>query len=136
MKFATPYTYDFLLDRGEFFTEKSMTVPDQSYTIREILERFTSGIAPPLMRESSYDEDDYITDENIDYERNFEDITDALSSSADIHRNIQEGKQRAKELEREIKRRKVKPDPEPEPEPELEPDNDSGYRPGFGIDPK
>lgn len=33
---------------------KSMTVPEQSYTIRELLERFTTGGVPPIYQEGSY----------------------------------------------------------------------------------
>lgn len=35
----------------------SMTVPDQSLTVREILERFTRGLMPPISRELQFTED-------------------------------------------------------------------------------
>jgi len=43
MTFTTPYTFNPLLDRGEVNKGESMTIPDQSLTIRQILERFTLG---------------------------------------------------------------------------------------------
>lgn len=35
----------------------SATVPDQSLTVREILERFTRGLMPPISRELTFSED-------------------------------------------------------------------------------
>lgn len=43
----------------------SLTVPDQSYTIREILEKFTRGIDPYLTKLPSYDDDDITVDDDL-----------------------------------------------------------------------
>lgn len=56
----------------------SVTVPDESLTVREILTRFTTGTVPPIARQGAYDDDDYFTDDNIDHENVIEDITDSF----------------------------------------------------------
>jgi len=52
--------------------EKSLTIPDQSYTVREILEKFTRGLPLDIEKGGQYDSPE-------DFEDNFEnaiDITD------------------------------------------------------------
>lgn len=45
------FDYDY-----EYKTGVSMTVPDQSYTVREILEKFTRGVPIELNNEGTYEE--------------------------------------------------------------------------------
>lgn len=47
-----PYSYD-----GEIFTEPSVTQPNMSMTIPEILIRFASGIPANMVSQASYDEE-------------------------------------------------------------------------------
>lgn len=53
------------------------TVPDQSLSIREILDRFRRGVAPAVVKESIYNDDDDIDDDfyNHVYDGDF-DLTD------------------------------------------------------------
>lgn len=44
-------------DTSEFNFGKSMTVPNEAYTIKEVLEKFTSGINLPIQRNGQYDQD-------------------------------------------------------------------------------
>lgn len=55
--------------------EPDMCIPDQSYTIREILNQFTSGLTPPLNQYEDYDGDDPDFDE-IDVLKLYDDISD------------------------------------------------------------
>lgn len=48
-------------NRGEKFIKESKTIPDQAYTIKEILVRYRDGI--PLNLDSSYDYDDAFGEE-------------------------------------------------------------------------
>jgi hypothetical protein len=43
---------------GKLITEPSQTVPDDSYTVKDILTRFTRGIDPMLTRLGQYDQED------------------------------------------------------------------------------
>jgi hypothetical protein len=58
MVFLTPYQFDPLASvcREPDYTEPSMTVPDQSLTVREILERYVRGIAPSCAYDPLYDD--------------------------------------------------------------------------------
>lgn len=47
----------------------SLTVPDQSYSIREILEKFSRGIDPYLTKLPSYDEDDIDVEDDVTPDR-------------------------------------------------------------------
>lgn len=57
-KFVTHYNYVFDDDvHTETHGGSSMTVPDQSYSVREILQRFTTGIAPSISKQFYYESD-------------------------------------------------------------------------------
>ena len=65
--FVTPYTYD---SKSKVCFEKpnlfeSETVPNQTYTIQEIITRFTGGIMPNVNRQIEFDQED-LSDENFD----------------------------------------------------------------------
>ena len=65
--FITPYTYDY---QSEICYEKpnidkSETVPNQTFTIQEIITRFTGGIMPNVNRKIEFDQEDP-RDENFD----------------------------------------------------------------------
>jgi hypothetical protein len=60
MHFLTPYLFDVSAPvcAEPAQTEPSMTVPDQSLTVAEILDRYTRGIAPPCAHTPIYDDRD------------------------------------------------------------------------------
>ena len=65
--FITPYTYDskskVCFEKSNI--DKSETVPNQTFTIQEIITRFTGGIMPNVNRKISYDQED-LREENFD----------------------------------------------------------------------
>lgn len=60
----------------------SETIPDQSYTITEIITRFTGGILPNIQRNVSYDDDPSFDSDDITKRPDFDlvDASEALSS--------------------------------------------------------
>ena len=65
--FITPYTYD---STAKICFEKpnideSETVPNQTFTIQEIITRFTGGIMPNVNRHIEFDQED-LREENFD----------------------------------------------------------------------
>lgn len=63
-KFKTSYNYEEFSPAGEINKEPSLTVPNQSYTIQEILLRFTTGIPPAVSQPYYYESDQ----EDIDFD--------------------------------------------------------------------
>jgi hypothetical protein len=57
MKFNTQASYDWTKQRYTKTTGKSMTVPDQSFTLRTILQKFTTG--QPINNTGTYNNYDY-----------------------------------------------------------------------------
>lgn len=57
--FLTPYSYDHKAKRCyEHPKGDTKTVPNQSFTINEIITRFTGGVMPNINRKVSYDQED------------------------------------------------------------------------------
>lgn len=76
--FRTPYNYDDKDNVYEINSLPSETVPDQSYSIRELLARFTQGTMPPVGMPVAYDSDTAsFNDATVDLE-------DVYSSPIDI----------------------------------------------------
>lgn len=85
MKIVSPYTYDYTEYKGLCCDEPSLTVPDQSFTIKELLIRYTSGTMPPVYRDGYYEEDDEIDIDNVNpMERGDFDLVDAQQLSDEI----------------------------------------------------
>lgn len=65
--FVTPYTYDptskICFEKQNL--HKSETVPNQTFTIQEIITRFTGGIMPNISRKIEFDQED-LREENFD----------------------------------------------------------------------
>lgn len=76
MKYMTQFSGDYAGEPGEENTLPSMTVPNQCYSIRELLERFVSGTVDPrtLYRDGSYEDD----------EPSFEDYDDTFDPAFDL----------------------------------------------------
>lgn len=56
MKVKSAFNYNHKEHTGQSFKLPSMTVPDMSYTIRELLARFTAGTMPPVGRQVYYED--------------------------------------------------------------------------------
>lgn len=67
-------------DTSEFNDGKSLTIPNEAYSIKEVLEKFTSGINLPIQRNGQFDENpDFDTaDITRDPAADIYDITTAL----------------------------------------------------------
>lgn len=72
--------------------EPSLTVPDQSYTVREILEKFTRGLPLDVEQEGTYDEIEDFT--GFEPEKAI-DITDVETQLNDINERISLAKSKA-----------------------------------------
>ena len=82
MQVRSIFTYDFEKESNEVFdldNEPSMTQPDETLSLKEILYRFTNGIVPMEMRELPYDKEGVSIDDEVDW-RNDPDVT-----LSDIH---------------------------------------------------
>lgn len=62
LQIKTNYNYRDVLPTGEINNEPSLTVPDQSLTVSEILSRFTRGLPVSGARIPIYDVDDDMPD--------------------------------------------------------------------------
>lgn len=71
----------------------SETVPDQSFTIQQILEKFTRGVDPMLTRNPSFEDDVNIDDDVI----SINDLTD-LDEAEEFINEIEEKKKAVKEM--------------------------------------
>lgn len=112
--FVTPYTYD---PTAAVCYEKpnlceSETVPNQTFTIQEIITRFTGGIMPNVNRKIEYDQED-LREPNFDAidptRRPDYDLVDAIY---DIENLTERFMERKREAESEANK-----------SPETEPDN-------------
>lgn len=85
----------------------SLTVPDMSYSIQELLDKFTTGIVPPVARNAQYDEDaDF---DNYDETRDGDfDLADATRLKQDLEERHQKRMKSINELESRKKAEKEK----------------------------
>ncbi|MEM3318498.1 MAG: hypothetical protein QXT80_03010 [Thermoplasmatales archaeon] len=75
-------------DSGEINDEVSLTVPDMSYTVRELLEKFTSGVMPAVERNPLYEDDPDF--DNIDPSRLGDfDLVDLLEMQEEYQTRIE-----------------------------------------------
>ena len=104
---ATSFKFD-IKKHGQLITDPSQTVPDDSYTIKDILTRFTRGIDPMLTRMGEYDGDltDTLEDESfvINPIRQVSDLTDI----DDLEEFLRVTENNRKLLEKAIKEREQK----------------------------
>ena len=73
------------------------TVPDQSYTISEIINRFTGGILPNIQRNVSFDDDPTFDSDDITRRPDF-DLVDASEALASLSEKF-EAEKAAAQLE-------------------------------------
>lgn len=93
---------------GEYFSNPSLTVPDESYTIQEILEKYSRGINLNVERQGSYDNsDDFDIIDQRQLVKDYSDIEEVVLQQNEIRK--------AKEARRLVKDEKAKPTKEVEP---------------------
>ncbi|OPB99123.1 hypothetical protein BAS10_05525 [Elizabethkingia meningoseptica] len=94
-KFRTPFTsMDEENPVAEIVTGKSETVPDQSLTVREILDKFASGTLDEISRDLDYSDDlpdlrglDIVELEALKHEAQMD--IDEIQAMIDMHEDIQ-----------------------------------------------
>lgn len=90
-------------------TAPTETVPDQSYTISEIINRFTGGILPNIQRNVSFDEDPTFDSDDITRRPDF-DLVDASEALASLSEKF-EAEKAAAQLEQPTQTApEIKPD--------------------------
>lgn len=62
--FTTAYNFDFDKSPKETFKMPSLTLPDMSFTVQDMLDRFVRGVPPPNSN-LPYDDDDGVVDESF-----------------------------------------------------------------------
>lgn len=119
MKFQTQYTFE--LERGEQNNGEKITVPHDAYTIREILNRFTSGGLPSIGGSVYYDDDPDSDQDPIDWSHidpAYEPNWDNLIDSDNMKKRLEYEEYERKRLEEEkLLEESPKPTPDPEPKP-------------------
>lgn len=96
LKYTTSNT--FKSKGGEAVNSKSMTVQDESYTIRELLDRHTQGLMPPVGLSPEYDYDGEATHEDdVTFRKTDLDLTDIDEMAKKVKKTTEKvKKQRAK----------------------------------------
>lgn len=91
-------SWDYVPPIGQCITEPSLTVPrGQSYTVRELLARYTTGTMPSVMRNVEYDEDpDYLVDNLPEPPVDMVDVQEHYDA---VNQRIAKNKRRKTELE-------------------------------------
>lgn len=87
---------------------KSNTVPNQSYTVKELIEMNKKGISPAIMKEALYEMDDFGEELNPLRAKNFDlsDI-DAIQRAVKKHQVAIEAKEKKERLKKEELDRKA-----------------------------
>lgn len=86
-KFKTNYNTHLFPIRGENLDPVSITVPDESYSLREIVERFRREYPSHMLRMGYYDgEEDYDNFDDVDLTRTPDfDLSDALALKKELN---------------------------------------------------
>src|SRR5690554_2343325 len=84
--FETNYTKS-VYREGIKFTQPSLTTPDMSLTVRQLLDRFTQGMYPDVTRDGEYDEEPMFDEIGI-ADSNTHDPLDLLQLQDEIKRKL------------------------------------------------
>lgn len=76
MKIVSSLTYK--PKNGVKLSNKSLTVPDASYTIKDLLVKYASGIAPPVFRDGTYPDEDVSYGDSLRIDLDITDIHNEL----------------------------------------------------------
>lgn len=103
LKSSRTYKYDLSII-GEKNTKPSETIPNDAYTIGQLLQKFTTGIMPPVNREGLYSDDDLDDMDPTDY-YDF-DRVDAINLSIELSENKQRLDEAKDKFNKEEQKRK------------------------------
>lgn len=111
MKLLNRFTYvPDLPSHFEFTEGETETVPDQSYTISEIITRFTGGIMPSIGKQIRYDEDPSFDSHDLNARPDY-DLVDAFQDMKELSDKFLE------ERDKYLESLKKQPSPDNEPSP-------------------
>lgn len=94
MKIVTPFTYDYLSEPKEMVLPGDMVRPDESMSVREILDRFSRGVPVIGVSHNDFDDDPEAVLRDDYVFPDFPDFADYVYAE----QRINDMKQRAKEL--------------------------------------
>lgn len=95
MKTKTPYNYwQIYVINEQPLDNNSLTVPDLSLTVREIIERHSRGLSMPQSSEPLYDGDE----ENVSFDDNHEDVFDNSLDLVERHELMESNKNKIQML--------------------------------------
>lgn len=86
MKITGPYSQKKV--KGETFTQVSMTIPDQTLSMRQLINKFVQGQPLPLVEGATYNEEEYFPNLQA------MDFTDQAEYLHKVKENVKELKQR------------------------------------------
>ena len=113
--FVNRFTYDYKAPHvHEKVIGESQTIPDQSYSIEEIITRFTGGIMPTVDHRVFYDDDPDFDSVDPTMRPDY-DLVDAL---ADMDSLFKQFEARKKEVEEPAEQEQPKTQKAPEKEPD------------------
>jgi len=94
MKFQHQYNFQFnpLKHAKQLTGLPSVTIPDMAYTVRELLQKYTTGGMPSILQEGTFEE-------NVDF-------ADALGIDQDLV-DLHMARQKVTELKEQLRREKV-----------------------------
>lgn len=111
VKFVTPYTFKEEAHHLENPSGSSLTVPEQSLTINQIMSRFASGIAPDIVKQGYYSEDENLNFEDYDETRNLDfdlvDYTLELHNTNEKHAELQRVKESLEKLSKKEPKKEI-----------------------------
>lgn len=119
-RFRNQYNYDPKIDTGfSEYKEQSMTVPDESYSIKDLLKKHRSGIPVNVERDGQYDDDPDHDDIdrtellNMDLAEKAEILEQQKELQQAVKDRIEENK-KAKAAKNELNEKRTEPEKETE----------------------
>lgn len=106
MYFRTPYNYNHYEEKTEINTQPSEVCPDETVTVREMLQQYVRGIPPAIARNVEYDDDGTYDDVDMDALDPLNslgfDLADSQVYSDDLNARYQSLNESKKQIETEI----------------------------------
>lgn len=130
LKIKTPYNAKEFPVKGESSKLPSMTVPDQSMSVQEILRRYASGLSPLGERVPVYDGDEEVPDlkkmDLAEIEQLKKDTSDYIANvGSEIRNKVKKPKFKQKPIDFEEAEVVEEKNPSPTPNPKIKPDTNT-----------
>lgn len=107
-KIRTYLTYNSKDQKNEVNEEKSLTIPNQAYTIQELLRMHIQGIKPDIQKQAIYEDEDFGENFNPLRKQNFDlsdldEIKDDLTKVQQYHLNKEKEAKKASKIAEKAK---------------------------------